>query len=286
MKLTDINIRDPFILPYKNKYYLYGSRVAILNCSSVSSHQVGFDVYISEDLEEWSTPKEIFSKTSDFWATKQFWAPEVHSYNGKFYMFASFKSENRHRGTQILVSDTPDGRFKPLSDFPITPEDWECLDGTLYFEDGIPYMVFCHEWTQVGDGEVCGVRLTKDLKNAEGKPFLMWKATDAEWVKGINGGKGYVTDGPYLFKTNNGKLISLWSSFNKDGNYTVGSACSDTGKIGGRWVVGDKLLFDGDGGHAMLFKTFDSKLKMVLHSPNKSKPERPIIVDFDLNLFD
>jgi len=240
-------------------------------------------VYISEDLEEWAEPKEVFSKTEDFWETKQFWAPEVHLYNGKFYMFASFKSDDRHRSTQVLVCDTPDGRFKPLTDFPIPPEDWECLDGTLYFEDDIPYMVFCHEWTQVSDGEVCGIRLTKDLKNVVGEPFLMWKATDADWIKGINGGKDFITDGPFLFKTNSGKLLSLWSSFNKDGNYTVGSACSDTGKIAGKWVVSDKLLFDGDGGHAMLFKTFDNKLKMVLHSPNKSKLERPVIVDFYLN---
>lgn len=46
-------------------------------------------------------------------------------------MFASFKNEDRHRGTQILVSDTPDGKFKPLTDYPVTPEDWECLDGTV-----------------------------------------------------------------------------------------------------------------------------------------------------------
>lgn len=51
MKLTDINIRDLFILPYENKYYLYGSRAAGLEPSQKKSGQFGFDVYISEDLE-------------------------------------------------------------------------------------------------------------------------------------------------------------------------------------------------------------------------------------------
>lgn len=36
------------------------------------------------------------------------------------------------RGTQILRADKPEGPFVPLSDGPVTPADWECLDGTLY----------------------------------------------------------------------------------------------------------------------------------------------------------
>jgi len=43
MKLNEINIRDPFILPYGGKYYMYGSR---------GFEAIGFDVYISEDLDE------------------------------------------------------------------------------------------------------------------------------------------------------------------------------------------------------------------------------------------
>jgi hypothetical protein len=26
------------------------------------------------------------------------------------------------------------------------------LDGTLWVEDGVPYMIFCHEWIQITDG--------------------------------------------------------------------------------------------------------------------------------------
>ena len=101
IKLSEINIRDPFILPFDNKYYMYGSRVGV---------QTGFDVYESTDLEEWSKAKSVFEITDDFWATRDAWAPEVHFYKGKFYMFASFKSPNTCRGTQILVSNTPDGK--------------------------------------------------------------------------------------------------------------------------------------------------------------------------------
>lgn len=88
MKLSDINLRDPFILPYEGVYYMYGSRCW-------HRPQLGFDVYTSTDLENWSEPKSIFEVTSDFWGTRDGWAPEVHYYNGKFYLFASFTSEDR-----------------------------------------------------------------------------------------------------------------------------------------------------------------------------------------------
>ena len=56
MKLTEINIRDPFILKFNEKYYMYGSRVGV---------QTGFDVYESRDLLNWSNPKSVFEITSD-----------------------------------------------------------------------------------------------------------------------------------------------------------------------------------------------------------------------------
>ena len=81
MKLKEINLRDPFVLPEDGKYYLYGSRG-----SSDFDKMLGFDVYVSNDLENWSNPTEVFSASEDFWATKCFWAPEVHKYQGKYYM--------------------------------------------------------------------------------------------------------------------------------------------------------------------------------------------------------
>lgn len=269
MKLNEINLRDPFVMLYNDKYYLYGSRVAV---------QEGFDVYISDDLEDWSEAKSVFEKQEGFWATKQFWAPEVHLYDGKFYMFASFKADDLCRGTAILVSDTPDGEFKVHSER-ITPADWECLDGTLYVENGTPYMVFCHEWLQVHDGEICAVEMSKDLKEAIGEPFLLWKATDAKWVSPVRGDSDYVTDGPFLYKTGDGKLRSLWSSFS-NGEYVLATATSESGTIKGKWNVDDTLIYEKDGGHGMIFKTKDGKQKISLHSPNSHLQERPKFFDF------
>ena len=72
-------------------------------------------------------------------------------------MFVSFKNETECRGTQILKANSPFGPFELHSDGPVTPRDWECLDGTLWVEDGTPYMIFCHEWAQIVDGEMCAL---------------------------------------------------------------------------------------------------------------------------------
>lgn len=269
MKLSDINIRDPFVLVHDNKYYMYGSR---------GFNHAGFDVYVSSDLEDWSEPKSVFERTDDFWGFEEFWAPEVHEYNGKFYMFATFKPENSHRGTGILVCDTPDGTFTPWSDGMITPLEWSSLDGTFYVEDGAPYMIFCHEWIQIGNGTVCAVKLTPDLKKADGEPFVLWSAGDASWVRSVRSFESFVTDGPFVVKFG-GKLACIWASFVKGGDYCEGIAYSDNGKITGKWAVSDNLIFDDDGGHGMHFTALDGKEYFIFHKPNHpSKAERPILI--------
>ncbi len=272
MKRTEINIRDPFVLVDGGKYYLFGTRGA--TCWGLAN---GFDVYVSEDLENWSDPIVCFKNDGTFWADRNYWAPEVHMYEGKYYMFASFKSETTCRGTAILVSDTPVGPYIPHSDGCITPPDWECLDGTFYLsKNGDPYMVFCHEWVQVGDGEVCAVKLTKDLKNADGEPRLLFRASEADWKKSVHhrsGIDGYVTDGPFMWRCENGSLLCLWASFS-EGGYTEAVAISDNGDIDGNFTQIAPLFMD-DGGHGMVFKGLDNKLYLTLHSPNAHLEERP-----------
>ncbi len=285
MKLHEINIRDPFILPHNGKYYLYGSRVSATFEAYPWGVQDGFDVYISDDLEHWSAPKSIFEVSDDFWGERDAWAPEVHKYKEKFYLFASFAAEGKRRGTHILVSDTPDGPFKPLSPHPATPLEWECLDGTFYVDKtGKPYIVFCHEWTQIGDGTVCAVQLSDDLSAPVSEPVLLWKASDYKDVCDARGGKkSLVTDGPYLYRNENGDLLAIWSSFNAQG-YTELVCKSDNGDIDGKWTVLDQPLSAENGGHGMIFKTFDGREYFIMHKPNKPvTAERPVITELKHN---
>lgn len=275
-----INIRDPFVLLENGVYYLYGTRGA--TCWGKAS---GFDVYTSGDLAEWEGPFPCFENDGTFWADRNYWAPEVHPWHGGFYMFASFKSEDRRRGTAVLRADSPMGPFVPWSDGPVTPAEWECLDGTFYFgPDENPWMVFCHEWIQAGDGEVWAVRLSDDLRKAVGAPRLLFRASEADWaveMRHSSGKTGYVTDGPFLWRSEDGKLLCLWSSFSAEG-YTQALAVSDTGKIDGHFSQ-LKPLFMKNGGHGMLFATKENQLMLTLHQPNEHLREHPVFIPLDLN---
>lgn len=276
MKLNEINIRDPFILVDDGKYYMYGTAGwGMKGC---------FPVYESLDLEDWDGPFIAFKPTENFWADRDFWAPEVHKYKGAYYMFASFKSEGNMRGTQILKSESPKGPFLPISANPQTPRDWMCLDGTFYVEDDIPYMIFCHEWTQIQDGTVEAVRLTEDLSGTVGNPFTLWRASNAPWVAYPPGAEGYVTDGPFVIKSN-GKLGIIWSSFSENepgiSDYVQAVSFSDNGKLTGNWKISDNLIFKKDGGHGMVFRDLEGKEKIILHRPNNpAGAERPVLLDF------
>lgn len=276
MKLNEINIRDPFIVPENGKYYMYGTRGR--GCwEGIKTPDMGFDVYISDDLESWSEPKEVFSASDSFWGTHNFWAPEVHKYNGKFYMFASFKSADRNRGTQILVSDTPDGRFEPVSEFPVTPEEWMSLDGTLYTDkNGNPHIVFCHEWSQIKDGEICEMQLSNDLTKAVSAPRTLLKASDPWWARKEH--DSWVTDGPFLYRGESGRLYIIWSSFTDNG-YVQAVSYSDNGDIDGNWCNDLPLISEKNGGHGMIFRSFEDKLYLVLHRPNDNPLERPALTE-------
>jgi beta-xylosidase len=276
LKLTDIHIRDPFVLPVEEEglYTLYGTT----GPTTWEGPGPGFDVYTSRDLESWEGPQPCFRPPAGFWADRNFWAPEVHRYQGQFYMFASFKSASAARATQILVSDTPRGPFLPLSDSPVTPASWECLDGTLFVDlDGGPWLVFCHEWVQVQDGEICALPLSRDLREPVGTPTLLFRASQAPWARPYPRPDTWVTDGPFLYKTAHGELLMLWASFTGEG-YAQGAARSPSGSVLGPWQHDSPLLYSKDGGHGMLFRTFDGRLMLSLHAPNDSPHERPLFL--------
>ena len=71
----------------------------------------------------------------------------------------------------------------------------------------------------------------------------------------------------------------IWASFG-EGGYTEGVAFSESGKLAGPWIQQTEPLYTNDGGHGMLFKTFDGRLMMVLHSPN-NRESRPHIFEME-----
>jgi hypothetical protein len=151
------------------------------------------------------------------------------------------------------------------------------LDGVLYTgADGVPWLVYCHEWLEVTDGRIMAQRLSTDLKTTKGKPVELLRAGAAPWAGPIKGAKveGYVTDAPFFYRARNGELLMLWSSFTKKGQYAIGVARSASGRLEGPWRHDAEPLNTDDGGHAMLFRDFDGQLRISYHAPNTAPHTR------------
>ncbi len=274
MKLSDINIRDPFVLFENETYYLYGTRA-----ENFGKKTAGFDVYTSKDLIDWSNPVECFNSEKNSINNEVNWAPEVHKYNGKYFMFATFTKENGLRGTYILRSDSPEGPFTLHSNGAVTPYEWECLDGTLYIDKkGEPYLVFCHEHTQIINGTICYIKLKKDLTQTIGEPTLIFSGSEPYYIEKKPEGEHYVTDGPFMYRSSNGSLFMMWST-SVNGKYAQCIAKSDNGEIDGKFEHLPPLILD-DGGHGMIFKD-NHQLLLTFHSPNKTNYERPVFKEID-----
>ena len=279
----DFQIRDPFVVPEGGVYYLYESK----------PWYGGDGVFVrtSNDLETWTEKKRVLSIPAGVKCTAV-WAPEVHKYKGKYYLFVTITEEDgvrevnpmaegvdvsriHPRGTWIFSSHTPDGEFRPVSNGPVTPKDWVCLDGTLVLENGTPYIVFCHEWVQTKIGRMCYSALKEDLSGLASEPVVMFAAADA--MPGV----GRVTDGPFFYRSEkSGILHMIWSNGVKGKGYSVLCRTSKSGRLGGPWTK-DSVFFGRNGGHGMLFKTFDGRLKLTLHQPNKTPYERMKLFDVE-----
>lgn len=283
--VRDVHISDPFILadPKSRCYYTYVQFADTRRFTDVETDKDKGVFYVLEspDLIHWSKPQICF-RQGDFWANLDYWAPEVHIWKGRYYLFSSFRAEGRYRKCQCLVSDSPKGPFEPIREEAVTPDGWQCLDGTLYVDPkGKPWMVFCHEWLQVGDGQICAVPLSDDLGQAIGDPIILFRASDGKWNAKEGREGGYVTDGPFLHRLPGGKLIMLWSSFTEKGAYAVGYAKSAFGDIAGPWEQENEPLYALDGGHAMLFYTFSGQLMMACHCPNDHPKKRILLFEME-----
>lgn len=266
-KTEDIFIRDPCILVYGNKYFMYGTGAAT---------KAGYGCYVSKDLENWAGPVNVFeAETSEnFDGIGDYWAPECYYYEGNFYLFATYKSGTTgHRGVSIMKSESPLGPFVEITDGHITPHDWDAIDGTLYIDkNGEPWMIFVHEWTSMPDGvgDMSYAKLSEDLTHFTSEPVRMFKANEPFWAF------NHVTDGPCPYRTKDGSLIMLWSNIIPTQGYAVGIARSSNGEIDGEWSHDLFPLYSKgayhplDGGHGMIFETLDGRLMLSIHSPNSS----------------
>lgn len=267
--LNSIVLSDPAILTdhETQMYYMTGT---------------GGKLWKSKDLKYWSGPYDVVKTNPNSWMghNPEIWAAELHAYKGLYYYFATFTNKNviidevkgnkiERRACHVLVSDRPDGPYVPMEDSVYLPAEKPTLDGTFWVDkDGKPYMVYCYEWLQNWNGTIEKIELKSDLSGTVGEAKLLFRASDSPWSREEEDGKlrrSKVTDGPYLFRTETGRLGMLWTSWVYD-EYTQGVAYSESGTLDGPWLQQDIPITPPNYGHGMLFKTLDGKLLMSVHS--------------------
>lgn len=268
--LDSIVLSDPFILAdQKTKlYYLTGT---------------GGMLWKSKNLKLWEGPYQVTQTDPNSWMGPKpmIWAAEIHRYKGKYYYFATFTNRAvkidtvggtaiERRACHVLVSDKPTGPYVPMADPTYLPANRPTLDGTLWVdEDKKPYLVYCYEWLQNGNGTIEKMQLKPDLSGTFGKSQVLFRASDSPWSreKDADGQDkpNKVTDGPYLFNTQTGRLGMIWTSWIYD-VYTQGVAYSQSGTLAGPWIHEKEPITPLNFGHGMLFRTFEGQLLMAIHS--------------------
>ena len=279
--LDSIRLSDPAILADQKAkmYYMTGT---------------GGMIWRSTDLKLWEGPYRVTEFEADSWmgARPMIWAAELHQTGtGWYYYFATFTNQAvkigtvkgnviERRASQVLRADNPMGPYRTFGDATYLPADRPTLDGTYWKDkDGKPYMVFCGEWLQNWNGTIEKIELKPDLSGTVGEPKVLFRASDSPWSRERDEqGKitwNKVTDGPYLFRTETGRLGMVWTSWVFD-VYTQGVAYSESGTLDGPWIQEPDPITPPGYGHSMLFQRFDGQWMMSVHHHSQDARGRTV----------
>lgn len=274
--VENLRVRDPFIFVENGTYYLLGTTGN--DCWGKGSD---FMLYVSSDLKSFEPVGNMVADNALSGYT-QLWAPELHRYGDKYYLIVSVFSEEKGRGCMILVADSLKGPFTPLTGDYITPRGWRCLDATLFVRKGRPYLCFSNEWVEPvtgdGDGSLYVAELSSGLARLTSAPKKIISGKYCGFSKEISDAeaRGFVAEGPFAVSEGD-KIALYWSTFTERG-YCVAKSVSD--EATGDYVF-DRMIFDSDGGHCMIFTDLYGDRKLALHQPNDSPRERLKVVDLD-----
>lgn len=210
---------DPFILKADGRFYIY------------STDGEGVNVYASDALTEgWQYKGKALSVAGQH----QYWAPCVHRYDGKFYMYYSsfpVETDDVHEGRiKVAVSDRPEGPFAFVRDlcepFSIDAEIAENETGLYMF-----YCVNDYEGARAGTHIVVDRMLSPTEPAGDPKPVVM-PSIDEEIFQRDRFKKGqhwHTIEGASYFREKNRHYLLYSGNCYENPDYFVGLAVADGG---------------------------------------------------------
>ncbi len=263
---SPIHLADPTIFHHQGTYYLYGTVEGNANEGSL--------VYTSVDMKLWKlakTPNGYALKKGDSYGSGQFWAPQVFSYNKKFYM-AYTVNEN----IAIAESKSPLGPFKQNIKKPLTATVKQIDPFIFIDDDGKKYLYH----VRLTNGNRLFVAQMKD-DFSEIKPETLTECIIAkEGWENTAASSGPVSEGPAIIK-NNGLYYFLYSANDfRNPDYAVGYAVSKSPygpwrKYTGNPIINKKNIGTNGTGHGDFIKDKNGELFYVFHTHNSDSTVSP-----------
>ena len=220
---------DPFVLRTPGGYYAYGT-------AAPDSDGRPFPVLQSTDLVHWIRLPGALTPLPD---AHSYWAPEVISHDGRYYLFysASTSTSDEHHRLRVAVADTPEGPFADSGKL-LLPQVGFSIDASPFRDPatGKHYLFFAtdYESTEPHGTGLAVVQLADDLMSAVGEPKQVVRAV-ADWqiyernrnYKGRVWTKWHCVEGPSVVH-HNGRYYCFYSGGAWHGTaYGVGFAVAE-----------------------------------------------------------
>ena len=291
MIITNITgIGDPQIVVHEGKYYCY----ATCECACAPHAGSGFNVWVSEDLRNWSEPIRCF-EGAKYWGKSHFWAPEVIYHNGKFVMHYTAKSrELDSLRLGVAVSDSPEGPFVDVHNKPMFDLGYATIDGSVLVCDEGNFFFYsrdcCENYVDgVRISDLYCVRLNDDLTEAVGEHVHVTRPT-YDWEKkslALLAKKPTIwNEGPFVIKLGDKYIMNYSANYYASNDYAICIAEADHPM--GPWIKHEQsnpvLSNRGDlfgAGHNALFTGTDGKTYTSFHvqtDPDHPSGDRRVVI--------
>lgn len=195
------NAPDPYVLKDNGTYYLYATTDPL----------DGFRVSSSTDLVNWKD-LGLCARKGDIYGGKDFWAPEVYSYRGKYYLLYS---ADEHLA--LAVSDAPTGPFVKTQDSYLLED--RCIDGHFFFDDDGSIYLYIAYFVNSCE-EIWGCRMEPDLSGIV--PGTLTRLTSCQKDE------GRVNEGPFMLKYQGKYFLTYSINGYTEHNYSVRLAVADS----------------------------------------------------------
>lgn len=173
---------DPSVIRVGNDYWA---------TATTSQWLPAFPILHSTDLQHWKIVSAVFPQ-KPAWAETNFWAPEIATDNGKFFVYYTARKVNGPLCVAVATAAAPVG---PWADHgPLVCQEDGSIDAVpVTAEDGQRYLI----WKEDGNSRrrptpLWAQRLTADGTRLTGQPKELFH-NDAGW-------EGAVVEGPFVLR--------------------------------------------------------------------------------------